>query len=72
MWIGYIRGNSLDRVPFGLQFLSRISHLPTNWEAMKFGYLIPVAGTALLLVQGAWGTEWVTSEKLQDDILGVE
>lgn len=40
--------------------------------AMKFGYPVVIAGAVLLSAPGVWGTEWVTSEKLQDDILEVE
>lgn len=39
---------------------------------MKFGYPVAIAGAVLLSAPGVWGTEWVTSEKLQDDILEVE
>lgn len=39
---------------------------------MKFGYQAVVAGAVLLSVPGVWGTEWVTSEKLQADVLETE
>lgn len=39
---------------------------------MKFRYPVAIAGAVLLSAPGVWGTEWVTSEKLQNDILEVE